>query len=40
MQCSPELLAQLVRDNSWPVFFKTTYIVLANLQEVAGDKFY
>ena len=25
-------------DNSWPVFFKTTCIVLVNLQEVAGGK--
>ena len=27
-----------IRDNSWMVFFKTTYIVLVNLQEVAGGK--
>ena len=27
-----------IGDNSWPVFFKTTYIVLVNLQEVAGGK--
>ena len=38
MQCSPQVLAQQVRDNSWPVFFKTTYIVLVNLQKVAGGK--
>ena len=25
-------------DNSWPVFFKTTCIVLGNLQKVAGGK--
>ena len=31
-------LAQQVRDNSWPVFFKTTCIVWVNLQEVAGGK--
>ena len=36
MQCSPQILAQQVGDNSWPVFFKTTYIVLVTLQEVAG----
>jgi len=33
-----QVLAQQVRDNSSPVFFKTTYIVLVNLQEVAGGK--
>jgi len=27
-----------VRDNSRPVFFKTIYIVLVNLQQVAGGK--
>ena len=32
------MLAQQVGDNSWPVFFKTTYIVLGNLQKVAGGK--
>ena len=37
LQCSPQVLAQ-VRDNSWPVFFKTTYVVLVNLQKVAGGK--
>ena len=37
-QCSPQVLAQQVRDNSWPVFLKTTYIVLVNLQKVAGGK--
>ena len=38
LQCSPWVLAQQVRDNSWPVFFKTTYIVLVNLQQVASGK--
>ena len=38
MQYSPQILAQQVGDNSWPVFFKTTYIVLVNLQKVAGVK--
>ena len=38
MLCSPEVLAQQVRDNSCWVFFKTTYIVLVNHQEVAGGK--
>ena len=37
-QCSPQVLAQQVRDNSWPVFLKTTYKVLVNLQKVAGGK--
>ena len=37
-QCSPWVLAQQVRDNSCPVFFKTTDIVFVNLQEVAGGK--
>ena len=38
VQCSPKVLNQQVRHNSWPVLFKTTYIVLVNLQEVAGGK--
>ena len=38
MQCSPQILAQQEGDNSWAVFFKTTYIVLVNLQKVAGGK--
>jgi len=38
IQCSPQILAQQVGDNSWPVFFKTSYIILVNLQKVAGGK--
>ena len=38
MQRSPQILAQQVGDNSWPVFFKTNYTVLVNLQKVAGGK--
>jgi len=38
MQCSPQILTQQVGDNSCPVLFKTTCIVLVNLQKVAGGK--